>query len=529
MTRVRLVSALALIATACSSNAPTPASVGFAGTGAPTVPTVPTVPGMPVTAAGSSAAPANPTGPVASGSAGTAATPAAPNPGVAGSGATTPTNPATPPDVTQPTMPTGAPTTPPGGSEWRMIGYDLASTYNNTAEKKLTKENAAQLKEIYTVDMGSNVYGAPLQIGDRIYLSGTTVRAIDAASGKEIWKVMTPSTSSLSYDNGILYLNDDDGKINAIDAMDGKVLWTMPADKQKSDGSSSAVVAGDVILIGGSNGGAELGGGQFRGYMSALDKRTGAIVWTTYTVPEGARGASIWSSPSADLAAGIAYGATGNNYGNPATDTSDAFIAFDLKTGAIKWKNQRVMNDTFGGGLGPDADFGANPVLYETMVGGTLTKVIAAGNKGGQAHAIKRDDGSVLWQRNLCGGAADGSQGVFVNSTWTGKHLIVACNQGGPSTLYGLDGATGDIAWMRRLGGQVWGRISVANGVGFVGTGTNLEVIDVDTGMMIKTFPSKGGTVAGTISIANGRVAFGEGMTWSSARAGKIVTVLALP
>ncbi|HTE46655.1 MAG TPA: PQQ-binding-like beta-propeller repeat protein [Gemmatimonadaceae bacterium] len=515
-----------LILTSCSSNSSPPAAVGpLAGSSAPTIP------GMPVTAAGTGAAPVGPTTPVGTGAAGSAVTTPPPGTGVAGGGATPPGG---TPDVTQPPppsmgMPTEVPTTPPGGSEWRMIGYDLGSTYNNTAEKKLTKDNAAQLKEIYTVDMGSNVYGAPLQIGDKMYLSGTNVRAIDAASGTEIWKAAIPSTSSLSFDNGILYLNDDDGQINALNAADGKPVWKMPADKQRSDGSSSALVVGDLVLIGGSSGGAELGGGAFRGYMSALDKKTGAVKWTTYTVPEGAKGASIWSSPSADLAAGVAYGGTGNNYGAPATDTSDAFIAFDLATGVIKWKNQRVMNDTFGGGIGPDADFGANPVLFETMVNGTLTKVVAAGNKGGQAHAIKRDDGSMLWQRNLCGGAADGSQGVFVNSTWSGKNLIIACNEGGPATLYGLDGATGNIAWMRRLAGQVWGRISVANGVGFVGTGTNLEAFDVDTGVMIKSFASKGGSVAGTISIANGRVAFGEGMTWSTARAGRMVTVLALP
>jgi outer membrane protein assembly factor BamB len=433
----------------------------------------------------------------------------------------------TPPPVEG--MPPGVPTTPAGGSEWRMMGYDLGSSFNNTAEKKLTKENAAQLKEIYTVDMGGDVYGAPLQVGDKIYVSGKTIRALDAATGTESWKVTLGSTSSMAFSDGVLYCNDDNGQINALNAADGMPLWKKPADKQTSDGSSSPLVAGDLILIGGSSGGAELGGGAFRGYMSALNKLTGELVWTTYTVPEGARGASLWSSPSADLVAGVAYGGTGNNYGAPATDTSDAFIAFDLKTGTIKWKNQRVMNDTFGSGIGPDSDFGANPVLYDVMVNGTLTKVIAAGNKGGQAHAIKRDDGSMLWNRTLCSGAVDGSSGIFVNSTWSGKHLIVGCNEGGPATLYGLDGATGNIAWMRKLAGQVWGHITVANGVGFVGTGTNLEAFDVDTGTLIKSFPSKGGTVAGTITVANGRVAFGDGLTWSSGRAGRNVTVLAVP
>jgi outer membrane protein assembly factor BamB len=95
--------------------------------------------------------------------------------------------------------------------------------------------------------------------------------------------------------------------------------------------------------------------------------------------------------------------------------------------------------------------------------------------------------------------------------------------------LYALDGATGDVAWMRKLEGLVWGRIAVANGVGFVGTGDELEAFDVDTGKVIKSFKSKGGTIAGTITIANGRVAFGEGLTWSSGVAGRTLTVLAVP
>jgi outer membrane protein assembly factor BamB len=198
----------------------------------------------------------------------------------------------------------------------------------------------------------------------------------------------------------------------------------------------------------------------------------------------------------------------------------------------IDWKNQRHKMDTWSGtgGQGPDADFGANPALYEVMIDGVMVKVAAAGNKGGGAHAVRRDDGSELWTRTLCMGYADGSKGIFVNSTWSGKNMLMACNEGGSAaTLYALDGATGEIAWMRKLTGLVWGRMSVANGVGFVGTGTNLEVFDVDTGVVLKTFPSKGGSVAGSISVANGRVAFGEGLTWSSGVNGKHVTVLHLP
>jgi len=424
----------------------------------------------------------------------------------------------------------GAVAPPPGNTDWTMIGYDVGSTYFNRAETKLTKENAANLQEVWTADMGGNVYGAPLQIGDKIYASGPgSVRAFNAA-GMELWRKTFSSTCSLAYADGTLYLNTTTAQVVALNAENGEMLWSKQPDSQRADGSSSPVVAGDVVLIGGSSGGIELSTGNFRGYLAALNRMTGEVVWNTPTVPTTAKGASIWSTASADVAAGRAYASTGNNYGAPATDTSDSIIAFDLATGAIVWKNQRTEGDTFSlGGTGPDFDFGANPVLYETMVEGVITQVVSAGAKSGAAHAVRRDDGMLLWTRNLCPGTANGSQGIFVNSTWTGKYMLFACNEGGPATLYALDGATGAVAWMRPLEGLVWGRMSVANGVGFVGTGTKLEVFDVDTGTVIKTFPSKGGTVAGTISISNGRVAYGEGLSWSTGVRGSTLTVLAVP
>jgi hypothetical protein len=60
-----------------------------------------------------------------------------------------------------------------------------------------------------------------------------------------------------------------------------------------------------------------------------------------------------------------------------------------------------------------------------------------------------------------------------------------------------------------------------------VGTGTTLEAFDVDTGAMIKSWTASG-TVASTITIAHGRVAFGEGLSWSSGVSGKKLTVLAI-
>jgi outer membrane protein assembly factor BamB len=115
------------------------------------------------------------------------------------------------------------------------------------------------------------------------------------------------------------------------------------------------------------------------------------------------------------------------------------------------------------------------------------------------------------------------------NTTWSGRHVLVACNEGGPSTLHALDGATGATVWQRPLTGQVWGRISVADGVGLVGVAQTLELFDIDTGASITSLPSKRGTVASTVSVANSRVAFGEGLRWSGGAAGSMLTVLGVP
>ncbi|HET8932824.1 MAG TPA: PQQ-binding-like beta-propeller repeat protein [Polyangiales bacterium] len=429
----------------------------------------------------------------------------------------------------------GAPNVPVGDAtvDWTMMGYDPGSTYFNKAEKTITKDNAASLQVIWEKDLGGNVLGGALQVGDKMYASGPgAVFALDAATGNELWKVSAASSSTLGYANDTLYLHSTSGNVMAFKAADGSMLWSMKADASGSDGSSSAIPVGGLVLVGGSSGTAELGGGMYRGYMSALDMMSGANKWTTFTVPQGSIGASFWSTASASMADGLVFGGTGNNYAPPATDTSDSIIAFDFNTGEIKWKFQRVMDDTFPANFSaPDSDFGNNPVVIDVMIGGAMEKVVAGGTKYGYIVVLKRATGDLIWKRDICKmGSADGDNGLFTNFSFSGKGFVGACNEAGPATLVSLDPATGDMQWSRSLPGRVFGRMAFANGVGFVGTGEAVEAFDVDTGTMIKSFPSKAGTVASTITISRGRVTFGDGIAWLPAglKAGSTLTVLGL-
>ena len=419
---------------------------------------------------------------------------------------------------------------------WTMMGHDLASTYWNRAETRLSTDNATKLEVAWTERLGGQVLGAALQHGDAIYASSTEgVYAFDAATGDSLWMAPIPSTSALCYSSGRLLLNTRGGVV-ALDAQDGRELWVADLDPQQTtDGMGSVVVAEGRVLTGSSNGAAELGSVEFRGFVVALDEETGDALWRTYTVPSDAFGVGVWSTPSVDLEAGRVFTTTGNNYGPPATDTSDAFMAFDLKTGDLLWKNQRLSGDTFGGprlSRGFDQEFGANPVLYEAAVDGVMTRLVAAGQKSGEFHALRRDDGEEVWSRALCPGSPIPG-GVFTNSSWSGRYLLAACNHPGgrdapASTLFALDGATGDVAWSRALPNYVFGRIAIANGVGAVGVGEALELFNTDTGEVLKRFTTEG-TVASTITMANGRVAFGDGLTWHNGKPGGTLTVLSLP
>ena len=153
----------------------------------------------------------------------------------------------------------------------------------------------------------------------------------------------------------------------------------------------------------------------FRGKMMALNRFNGKLVWRAYTLdaPQptrknaigvqlwGPSGASIWSSPALDPERNRMYVTTGDNYSDPASLTSDAVVAFDLRTGEFLWAKQfhrpampwnvgcEQLDDTnCPEARGPDLDFASSPILRILPDG---RRVILAGQKSGVMHAIDPD------------------------------------------------------------------------------------------------------------------------------------------
>jgi len=171
----------------------------------------------------------------------------------------------------------------------------------------------------------------------------------------------------------------------------------------------------------------------FRGSVVALDAMTGKKLWQTYTIqqeprptrknPQGVQlwgpsGAAIWSAPTIDTQRGMIYVTTGDNYSDPATRTSDAILALDLKTGKMLWSRQFTGKDAFNVACmvgasancpeanGPDLDFGSSAIL-RTLPNGK--RILLAGQKSGIVHAIDPDrKGAIVWEQRVGRGSALG-------------------------------------------------------------------------------------------------------------------------
>ncbi len=161
---------------------------------------------------------------------------------------------------------------------------------------------------------------------------------------------------------------------------------------------------------------------KFRGSVTALDAATGKQIWKTYTISDPARalerrkgvqtwgpsGVGVWNSPTIDEKLGLLYVGTGDNYSGPASPLSDSILALSLADGKIVWKKQLAAGDVFtancmqqnktscAGEVGPDADFGASPILHTSADG---KRLLLAAQKSGKVYALDPDQqGKVVWQ-----------------------------------------------------------------------------------------------------------------------------------
>ncbi len=332
----------------------------------------------------------------------------------------------------------------------------------------------------------------PAVAGGRLFIASENgeVHALDPGTGCTFWTFKAqagvrsaPAVAeykSQGKDAFVVVVGDTKTNLYGIDANTGTQLWTIRVDEHPSAGITGSPIIHDGRVFIGVQGIGEEGRGNtggyacctFRGSLSAFDVVTGKRLWQTFTIDEpkplgkspngvqfyGPAGGAIWSAPSIDVKRGLVYAATGNGYADPPQAMTNSVIAFDQKTGKVRWHNQLTVADQWVMGcqtpnaagtpgcpaaIGPDFDFSATPIL--ATVGNR--ELVVLPQKSGIAFALDpAKNGELVWKTQFGLGSGLGGQwGGAVDGTnfYTGTNGF----QSTPGGFTALNLADGKIAW----------------------------------------------------------------------------------
>jgi polyvinyl alcohol dehydrogenase (cytochrome) len=353
----------------------------------------------------------------------------------------------------------------PANDSWTGWSPSASNARYQTAERAgLAAGQVRRLKLKWAIGFPGDVtaFAAPTVVQGTLFVGSASgvVEAVDARTGCTHWVFQAngpvraailpvPSGADTS-----LVLTDLIGWAYALDAKSGKLLW-----KKRIDGHEATRLTGSSVAL---NGVVYIPAASweetrsldpqyacctFRGSVSALRVRDGSLVWKTYlveppqktgmnsvgSVQSGPSGAPVWSAPTIDTKRGVLYVATGDNYSVPATPTSDAVMALDLKSGKIVWTSQVLANDAYTSACrnkgvncpppnGPDFDFGSSAILVRAPNG---KEILVAGQKSGLVYAFDPDaKGKILWQTRVGQGGLNG--GVQWGMATDGQKLYAA-------------------------------------------------------------------------------------------------------
>jgi hypothetical protein len=177
--------------------------------------------------------------------------------------------------------------------------------------------------------------------------------------------------SSPAVADGIVYVGSLDGKVYALNATTGALVWNFTTGWEVF---SSPAIASGVVYVGSED-----------GNVYALGAVTGALVWN-YTT-----GAGVYSSPA--VAGGVVYVGSQEDRNVYALDAVTGALVWKYTTGDMVWSSPAVVNGVVYVGsddynvyaFGPAHDVAVTDVVpYKTVVGRgcSLNVSVTSGNLG---------------------------------------------------------------------------------------------------------------------------------------------------
>jgi len=321
-------------------------------------------------------------------------------------------------------------------TQWRLHGNDTGEQ-RHSALTQIHSDNVGQLGLAWYFNMYTRrgVEATPLMVDGTLYVSGSwsMVYALDAKTGELRW-FYNPDVDraflakgccdavnrGVAYADGKVFVGSYDGRLIALDAKDGSVIWDVQTTDREQPYTITGAprIAGDKVVIG--NGGAELG---VRGYVSAYDMDTGKMSWRFYTVPgnpadgfetpelkkaaetwtgewwKWGGGGTVWDSMVYDPELDLLYIGVGN--GSPWNQSLrspgggdnlflTSIVALRPDTGEYVWHYQTTPGETW------DYTATQHMILADLEIDGKLRKVLMQAPKNGFFYILDRSSGELL-------------------------------------------------------------------------------------------------------------------------------------
>lgn len=453
----------------------------------------------------------------------------------------------------------------PGPGDWPTYHGHLSGNRHSPL-RQINTGNVSQLapKWIFPIPNSRRLQVTPVVVDGVMYVTAANrAYALDARSGRQIWRYQRPLTKGMVGDaagginRGVAVLGDkvfmvtDNAHLIALHSLTGRLLWDVEmADYREHYGATSAPLVVKDLVISGVSGGDE----GVRGFIDAYKASTGERVWRFWTIPAPGEPlsetwagstlphsavlkhgcAATWLTGTYDAQANLLYWTTGNPCPDYNGDErkgdnlySDSALALEPETGKLRWYYQYTPHDLH------DWDAQQTPMLIDAEFQGRRRQLLAQANRNGFFYVLDRITGELLLAK------------PFVERlTWAsgigadGRPQLVSGGAPTPSGVKTCPAVEGATNWMSTAYNPETGLFYVMalekcviyskspeqweRGKSFYGGGTRdapdetgrkyLRAIDVQTGKIVWEYQQigPGNSWGGALSTAGGLVFFGD-------------------